>query len=90
MFQVGMHRNRFEDTGDARWFSFSLLESLQFGIINMNLCWNHLFTNKWEKDTIFISTDLNLSNNFYLRPGALVYFTPDFDYTPFLLLSVDL
>ena len=90
MFQMGMHRNRFGVDGDARWFSFSIMESARFGSLNINLCWNHLFTQNWDEDAILIVTDIKLSNNFYLRPGTLAYFTPYFDYTPFLFVSMDL
>ena len=88
MFQIGMHRNRFGEDGDARWFSFSFMESARFGNLNLNLCWNRLFTQYWDGDTALISTDLHLSNNFYFRPGVLVNFTPNFDYTPFLFVSM--
>ena len=88
MFQIGMHRNRFGAEGDERWFSFSFMESAQFGSLTLNLCWNRLFTQYWDGDTALISTDLHLSNNFYFRPGVLVNFTPNFDYTPFLFVSM--
>ena len=90
MFQIGMHRNRFGLDGDTRWFSFSIMESARFGILNLNLCWNRLFSQNWDRDSILISTDLKLSNSFYIRPGILAYFTPYFNYTPFLFLSMDL
>ena len=90
MFQIGIHRNRFGADGDTRWFSFSFMESVQFSSLNLNLCWNHLFAQNWVKETILISTDLKLRNNFYFRPGAMVCFTPHLDYTPFLFVSIDL
>tara|TARA_B100000315_G_C14164186_1_gene401461 strand:- start:38 stop:580 length:543 start_codon:yes stop_codon:yes gene_type:complete len=90
MFQIGMHRNRFGIDGDARWFNFSIMESARFGNLNLNLCLNRLFTQDWENDTIFISSDLKLSNNFYLRPGVIAYFTTYLNYTPFLFVSMDL
>ena len=90
MFQIGMHRNRFGEDEDTRWSSFSFMESAQFGSFNLNLCWNRLFTQNWDRDTVLISTDLKLSNNIHLRPGALAFFTPYFDYTPFLFMSIDL
>ena len=90
MFQIGMHRNRFGEDEDKRWFSFSFMESAQFGSFNLNLCWNRLFTQNWDRDTVLISTDLKLSNSIHLRPGALAFFTPNFDYTPFLFMSIDL
>ena len=90
MFQIGMHRNRFGVDGDARWFSLSYMESVQFGSVNLNLCWNHLFAHNWANNTVLISTNLMIRKNFYLRPGAIVNFIPSFDYTPFLFLSIDL
>ena len=90
MFQIGMHRNRFGEDEDTRWSSFSFMESAQFGSFNLNLCWNRLFTQNWDRDTVLISTDLKLSNSIHLRPGALAFFTPYFDYTPFLFVSIDL
>ena len=88
MFQIGMHRNRFGKDEDERWSSFSFMESAQFGSLNLNLCWNRLFTQNWDGDTALISTDFNLSNNFYFRPGVLLYFNPNFDYMPFLFVSM--
>ena len=90
MFQIGMHRNRFGEDGDARWSSFSFMESAQFSNFNLNFCWNHLFTQNWDRDTVLISTDLKLSNSIHLRPGAIACFFPDFDYTPFLFVSIHL
>ena len=90
MFQIGMHRNRFGKDEDERWSSFSFMESAQFGSLNLNLCWNRLFTQNGDRDTVLISTDLKLSNSIHLRPGALAFFTPYFDYTPFLFMSIDL
>ena len=87
MFQIGMHRNRFGTDGDTRWFSFSLMESVRFGILNLNLCWNRLFTQNWDKDTVLLTTDLKLSKSFYIRPGIIAYFNPYFDYTSFLFVS---
>ena len=90
MIQIGVHRYRFGDEGDARWFSISIMESARLGNINMKLCWNRLVTKKWERNTVLISTDLKLTNNFHLRPGAMAYFTPSFEYIPFLFISLDL
>jgi len=90
MFQIGMHRNRFGEDEDARWSSFSFMESAQFGNFNLNFCWNRLFTQNWDRDTVLISTDLKLSNSIHLRPGVLAFITPSFDYTPFLFMSIDL
>ena len=90
MFQIGMHRNRFGADGDARWFSFSFMESARFGSLNLNLCWNRLFTQNWERNTVYISTALKLSKKIYLRPGAMVNFISHVDYTPFLFLSTNL
>ena len=90
MFQIGMHRNRFKADGDARWFNFSFLESARFGSFNLNLCWNRLFTQHWDNDTLLISTDLKLTDNLYLTPAAMIYFTNNFDYTSFVFLSLNL
>ena len=90
MFQIGMHRNRFGVDGDSRWFSFSFIESARFGNLNLNICWNRLFSQNWNRDTVLISTDLKLNKRIYLRPGAMVYFIPNYDYTPFLFVSINL
>ena len=90
MFQIGMHRTRFGADVDARWFSFSIMETTRFGSLNFNLCWNRLFSQNWDRNTALISTDLKLSNSIHLRPGALAFITPSFDYTPFLFMSIDL
>ena len=90
MIQVGMHRYRFGENGDSRWFSLSVLESAYFGSLNLNLCWNKLFTQRWERNTILISTKIKLLKDIYLQPGAVAFFTPDFDYSPFLFMSINL
>ena len=90
MIQVGMHRYRFGDIGDSRWFSLSLMESARIGNLRLNLCWNKLFTHKWERNTVLISTKIKLLKDIYLQPGAVAFFTPDFDYSPFLLMSINL
>ena len=90
MFQIGIHRNRFGTDGDSRWFSFSFMESVRFGSLNLDLSWNRLFTQNWERNTVYISTALKFSKNFYLRPGTMVNFIPHVDYTPFLFLSTNL
>ena len=90
MIQVGMHRYRFGGIGDSRWFSFSVMESARIGSLSLNLCWNKLFTQKWERNTVLISTKIKLLKDIYLRPGAVAFFTPNFDYSPFLLMSINL
>ena len=88
MFQIGMHRNRFGADADTRWYSFSVMESAQFGSFNLNLCWNRLFNQDWDRDTAMISTGLNLSNGIYLRPGIMANFTSYIEYIPFLFVSM--
>ena len=90
MIQVGMHRYRFGEIGDSRWFSVSVMESAYIGNLNLSLCWNKLFTQRWERNTILISTKIKLLKDIYLQPGAVAFFTPDFDYSPFLLMSINL
>ena len=90
IIQVGMHRYRFGKIEDSRWFSFSIMESVQIGNLNLNLCWNKLLTKKWERNTVLISTKIKLLKDLYLQPGAIAFFTPDFDYSPFLLMSINL
>ena len=90
MIQIGMHRYRFGNTGDSRWFNFSVMESVYLGSLNLNLCWNKLFTQKWERNTILISTRIKLIKDFYLQSGAVAYFTPEFSYSPFILLSTNI
>ena len=90
MIQVGMHRYRFGKIKDSRWFSFSIMESIQIGNLHLNLCWNKLLTKKWERNTVLISTKIKLLKDLYLQPGVIAFFTPDFDYSPFLLMSINL
>ena len=90
MIQIGMHRYRFGNISDYRWFSFSFMESIHLGNLNMNLCWNRLFTQKWERNTILLSTRIKLMKDFYLQSGAMAYFTPEFSYSPFFLLSLNI
>jgi len=90
LIQIGMHRYRFSDSGDLRWISLSFMESVSMGSLKMNLCWNKLFTQQWERNTIFLSTDIKIFRGFYLRPGAIARFTPSFDFFPFLFGSISL
>ena len=90
MIQISMHRHRFGDTDNSRWFSFSVMESTHLGSVKLNLCWNRLFTQKWERNTVLISTRIKLIREFYLQPGAVAYFTPEFNYSPFFLLSINI
>ena len=88
MVQIGMHRYRFSTFGDSRWFSFSILESTKIGILNLNLSWNRLFTQKWERNTVLISTKFNLLKNLSIEPGIITFFTPNIDYSAFLLFGI--
>ncbi len=88
IIQVGMHRYRFSDDGGSRWFSFSVTEATQLGSLNLNVCWNKLFTQTWERNTVLVSTKIKLLKDMYLQPGAIAFFTPNFNYSPFLLLSI--
>ena len=96
MFQIGIHRNRFDnEDNDTQWFSFSIMEKTRFGRLNLNFCWNRLFNKKWENDSILISTDVKVSNNIFLRPGA-IFFLDDLEwksddyFTPFIIISLHL
>ena len=90
MIQIGMHRYRFGEINESRWFSFSIMESAKIGSLNLSLCWNKLFPSnqKWERNTVLISTRIKFIKDIYLRPGVIAYFTPNFDYSPFLLISI--
>ena len=90
LIQIGMHRYRFSDSGDLRWISLSFMESVSLGSLKMNLCWNKLFTQQWERNTVFLSTDIKIFKGFYLRSGAIARFTPSFDFFPFLFGSISL
>ncbi len=90
MIQVGMHRYRFGDNGGVRWFSFSVTEAAQIGSFNLNVCWNRLFTQQWERNTVLVSTKIKVFRDLYLQPGAIAFFTPKFDYSSFLLMSINL
>ena len=90
IIQVGMHRYRFSDDGGSRWFSFSVTEAAQLGSLNLNVCWNKLFTQTWERNTVLVSTKIKLLKDMYLQPGAIAFFTPNFNYSPFLLVSINL
>ena len=90
IIQVGMHRYRFSDDGGSRWFSFSVTEATQIGSLNLNVCLNKLFTQTWERNTVLVSTKIKLLKDLYLQTGAIAFFTPNFDYSPFLLVSINL
>ena len=90
MIQIGMHRYRFGDITDSRWFSLSVSESAHLGSMNLNLCWTKLFTQKWERNTVLVSTRIKLLRDLYCQPGAMAYFSPKFSYSPFLLLSLNI
>ena len=90
IIQVGVHRYRFSEGGGSRWFSFSVTEATQLGSLNINVCWNKLFTQSWERNTVLVSTKIKLVKDLYLQPGAIAYFSPNFDYSPFLLVSINL
>ena len=90
IIQVGMHRYRFSDDGGSRWFSFSVTEAAQLGSLNLNVCWNKLFTQTWERNTVLVSTKIKLLKDMYLQPGAIAFFTPNFNYSPFMLVSINL
>ena len=90
IIQVGMHRYRFSDNEDIRWFSFSVTEATQIGSLNLNVCLNKLFTQHWERNSVLVSTKIKIFRDLYLQPGAIALFTPEFDYSPFLLMSINL
>ena len=90
MLQIGLHRDKYSEEEDKRWFSFSIMESNQFGNLNLNFCWNRIFAKNQNKNTLVISSDIKFNDNIYIRPGALAYFKPDFKYNPFLIISIKL
>ena len=87
MIKIGIHRYRFSDNNDSRWISLSLDETFFFKVYSLNLTWNRLIAKKWERNTMSISSQVNLFNNCYFKPGALFYFTP-ISFSPFILFSI--
>ena len=85
-----MHRYRFHSEGDARWFNLSVMELIQMDRLNLNIAWNRFFTHQWTRNTISISTNLKLIHNINLLFGASAFFTPEFDYSPFIIINSDL
>ena len=73
MIQVGMHRYRFGDNGGVRWFSFSVTEAAQIGSLNLNVCWNKLFTQQWERNTVLVSTKLKYLEIYIYNPEQLLF-----------------
>ena len=89
MFQIGLHRDRFEKNGDKRWFSFSIMESGKFLNFKYNICANRLVSSIKEENTIMMSTNIRLIKSISLRPGIITSL-PNFKYNSFLLLSIQL
>ena len=89
MFQIGLHRNRFENGEDKRWFSVSVTESGHFGKFNFDVCANRLVSSIKEENTLMMSTNITINDFIYLRPGMIAYL-PDFNYNSFLLISMQI
>ena len=85
--QISMHRYRFNEIHSSRWFSFSLMESINLKTITINFSWNKLFTQKWERNTIAISAKVKLIKNLFFQPASIIYFTPKLNYTNSLFLN---
>ena len=63
MFQIGLHRDKFEKDGNKRWFSLSIMESGRFFNFNYNICANRLVSSVKEEDTLMMSTNIKLKNS---------------------------
>ncbi len=70
-------------------FQLLRLPNLEFLKYKM-FCWNRLFTQQWERNTVLVSTKIKLLKDLYLQPGAIAFFTPNFNYSPFMLVSINL
>ena len=90
MFQIGMHRNRFENGEDKNWVSLSVTESGHIGKFNFDVCANHLVSSIKEENTLMMSTNITIKNFIYLRPGMIAHLKPSFIYNSFLLISMQI
>ena len=90
MIQIALHRHQYNQNYNSKWVSLSISESANFRNLKLNLCWSKLFSNKWESDTIILSTRIKLIENIYFQPGSIAHFTPEFNYSPFILLNISL
>tara|TARA_B110000438_G_scaffold172981_1_gene165308 strand:+ start:1288 stop:1800 length:513 start_codon:yes stop_codon:yes gene_type:complete len=90
LIQIGTHRLRFNNEGGIRWFNLSFSESFKLNRMNINIGWNKIFTKKWERNSILVSTNLKLIDNIYIQLGSSSFFTPSYNLSPFILLNIKL
>ena len=48
------------------------------------------FSSFFEQENKNRFITIKIFRNLYFQPGAIAFFTPEFDYSPFLLMSINL
>jgi hypothetical protein len=90
IIEVGAQRYRFSNSGSFRWYNLSFIESFKLKHININLAWNKILTKQWERNSILFSTNINLIQNVFLQLGVNSFFSPNNNFSSFILINIKL
>ena len=87
VLQFGIHNYKFSKTSDIRWFNFSITELLNINFVTIKLSWSKLFNKQWERNTVLVSTKINIYNFIMVESGILTYFSPNINFIPCIFIS---
>ncbi|MBC8213563.1 MAG: hypothetical protein ISR90_04975 [Candidatus Marinimicrobia bacterium] len=87
---IGMHRFRFSDEGDFRWYHFAILESVNFFEIDWNLNWIYLFDTDWEHHQLQVETAKTIKELYQVHFGFTTQLLDKIKFTPSIKISLAL
>lgn len=87
---LGMHRYRFSDTGNYRWFHFAVLESIRFLELDWNLNWIYLFDTHWEHHQFQMEMAKTIKDLYRFHLGVTVQLLNKIEFTPTIKFSLAL
>jgi len=85
-----MHRYRFGESPDSRWFHFLISESIRFKRLNTNISLCKMFNKKWEKNLILVSTQIKLLKSIFLTIGTTILNQKDLMHSSFLSININI
>ena len=90
IIQLGMHRYRFGESPDSRWFHFLISESIKFKRLNTNISLSKMFNKKWEKNLILVSTQIKLLKSIFLTIGTTILNQKNSIHSSFLSININI
>ena len=87
---LGFHKDRFKDKNNYKWFSLSLLNSVTYKSIMIDVCYNKLFANSWNSENISFSSSIFFLKKYIIKTGITLVPSQTIKPSPYFSISLNI